>query len=74
MNILVVGYGSIGKRHIKNLLTISNAKIIVYTKQKFSSPDKRIVVHNDLDMCLKMKPEIGFVTNETSYHIPIAMK
>ena len=32
--VLVVGFGSIGKRHIINLLTHSNVKIIVFTKRK----------------------------------------
>jgi len=32
--ILVVGYGSIGKRHIENLLSISNLEVIVCTKRK----------------------------------------
>ena len=34
MKILVVGYGSVGKRHIKNILKISNNQIIVCTKHK----------------------------------------
>mgnify|MGYP005836665567 CR=1 FL=1 len=33
MRALVVGYGSIGKRHIKNLSSIPNMKIIVNTKR-----------------------------------------
>ena len=32
--VLVVGFGSIGKRHVINLLTHSNVKIIVLTKRK----------------------------------------
>ena len=34
MNALVIGYGSIGKRHIQNLLSISDYDIIICTKQK----------------------------------------
>ena len=32
--ILIVGYGSIGKRHFKNISKSINANIIVLTKQK----------------------------------------
>ena len=32
--VLIVGYGSIGKRHVNNLLKESNFKIIICTKQK----------------------------------------
>lgn len=74
MNILIVGYGSIGKRHIKNLLNIPNIKIFVFTKQKIISQDKRIIFYNNLDECLDAKPFIGFITNETAFHISIAIK
>ena len=34
LKILVIGYGSIGKRHISNLTKIGKIKIIVLTKRK----------------------------------------
>ena len=75
MKILVVGYGSIGKRHVKNLLNNSKAEIIICTKRKnleFSGKNVKIV--NSLDKALKENPTIGFITNETSYHIQTAIK
>ena len=74
--ILVVGYGSIGKRHVNNLLSYSDAKIIICTKQKDIGFLKRkgIKIYNSLDRCLEEKPDIGFVINETSYHILTAIK
>ncbi len=71
--ILVVGYGSIGKRHIKNLLNFSNISIIVYTKQKIKS-QKRIKFFSTIDECLKEKPKIGFIANESSLHVKTAIK
>ena len=38
---LIVGYGSIGKRHIQNLLNYSDIEIIVCTKRKQDSFLKR---------------------------------
>ena len=100
--VLMVGFGSIGKRHVINLLTHSNVKIIVLTKRKniklekigkqkkisllksdkFGiAPNEIEIPHgkylkffNSLDQCLAEKPDIGFITNETRYHIPITLK
>ena len=72
--ILVVGYGSVGKRHINNLISIPNIEIIVCTKRKnLKFLNKKIKTYNSLYESLKENPDIGFVTNETSYHIPIAI-
>jgi len=76
LKILIVGLGSIGKRHLKNLLTISDVQIIIYSKQIKSNltKEKNIKIFNSLDTCILEKPDIGFITNETAYHIPIAIK
>ena len=72
--ILVVGYGSIGKRHVKNILNHSRHEIIIYTKRRDldSLKQKRIKIFDTIQKCLSEKPKIGFITNETAYHIPIA--
>ena len=73
--ILVVGYGSIGKRHVKNLLQYTNSQIIIYTKrQDLGFKTKRVVISNSFEYCLSQNPEIGFICNETSYHISTAIK
>ena len=71
MNALVVGYGSIGKRHIQNLLSISDYKIIICTKQKNpkSINKKRCTFVKTLEEGLLYNPTIGFVTNVSSEHI-----
>ena len=74
--ILIVGYGSIGKRHFKNISKILDAKIIVLTKQK-NLPElqkNNVYVVNSLKEALSYKPNIGFVTNETSFHVDTAIK
>ena len=75
MKILVVGYGSIGRRHVKNLLSNTNFQILVYTKQKkISLPKKRCNVFNSLKESLEQKPKCAIITNETSLHVETAIK
>ena len=71
---LVVGYGSIGKRHVQNLLEKKSLEVIVVTKQKIISKNSRLKIIHNLDEALKEKPDIGFVTNETRFHLPTAIK
>ena len=73
--ILVVGYGSIGKRHVENLLSISNLEIIVYTKRNdVKKLKKHAKVYRTLKQCLKEKPDMGIISNETSLHVTTAIK
>ena len=73
--ILIVGYGSIGKRHFKNISKSINAKIIVLTKQKNLQKleSNNVFVTNSIKKALSYKPDIGFVTNETSLHVDTAL-
>ena len=72
--VLVVGYGSIGKRHVKNLLLNKSIKVIIVTKQKNLLNNSRIKIVNNLDDGIKENPDIAFVTNETRFHVPVAIK
>ena len=75
MKILVVGYGSIGKRHVMNILQNTKSDIIICTKRKdVKFLNKNIKIVKSLNDALKEKPTIGFITNETAYHIPVAIK
>ena len=74
--ILFVGYGSIGVRHVNNILKSTNHKIIIFTKRTDLEliQNKRIKIFNSLEKALSENPDIGFVTNETSFHIDVAIK
>ena len=76
IKVLIVGYGSIGKRHLENFLQFKDIQLIVYTKRNDLQllKKKGIKVSNSLTECLKENPDIGVITNETSLHIPIAIK
>jgi len=74
--ILIVGYGSIGKRHLENIVLQKNIKIIVCTKRNDLEKleKKGIIIVNTINDALLHKPNIAFITNETSYHIKTAIK
>ena len=73
--ILVVGYGSIGKRHVENLLSISNLEVIVCTKRNDTGKlKKHAKVYHSIKQCLEEKPDVGIIANETSLHVPTAIK
>ncbi len=76
INVLVVGYGSIGRRHVDNFLEFKDVRLIVYTKRNDLQALKKkgVKVSSSLTECLKENPDIGVIANETSLHIPIAIK
>ena len=75
MKILVVGYGSIGKRHIKNLLSLPKIEVIVLTKQKSNdSILKKCLVYDNLQNCISENPSAAIISNNTSEHIDLALK
>jgi predicted dehydrogenase len=76
INVLIVGYGSIGKRHLENFLQFKDIRLTVYTKRNDLQllKKKGIKVSSSLTECLKENQDVGVVTNETSLHIPIAIK
>tara|TARA_B100001167_G_C16774479_1_gene310200 strand:+ start:2422 stop:3414 length:993 start_codon:yes stop_codon:yes gene_type:complete len=76
LKFLIAGFGSIGKRHLENILTSSNSEVIVYSKRKdlSSLERKNIKIFDSLERCISEKPDVGFITNETAYHIPVSKK
>lgn len=75
MKILIVGFGSIGKRHFENLSKISNHQIILCSKRNDLSSirSKGTIIHDNIEDAIKEAPDIAFVTNETSLHVKTAI-
>lgn len=76
MKILVIGYGSIGKRHVKNLISLEKNEIIICTKNKEALKLEKngIKIFSTLNKAIKENPEISIICNETSFHVDTAIK
>ena len=75
MKILIVGFGSIGKRHIQNLLKLNDIEIIVCTKQsKFGNLKKHCKFYTKLDDAIKEEPNVAIIANNTSDHVKTAIQ
>ena len=72
MKIAIVGYGSIGKRHFKNISRKSNDDIIICTKR--NDIPKNVRHCKTITECLKEKPEIAIITNDTDKHLKSAIR
>ena len=75
MKFLVVGYGSIGKRHVDNLLSISGIEVIVCTKQKqIRKLKKHCKVYKKLIDAINEQPEAAIIANNSNEHVTTASK
>jgi len=60
---------------MRNILSKKNMNIIICSKRKdLKFQEKNIKIVKTLDQGIAEKPDIAFVTNETSYHISAATK
>ena len=71
--ILIVGYGSIGKRHYQNILKKNRFQIVICSKRNDIEKSENTIIVTTINDALKFKPKIAFITNETSYHIKTAL-
>jgi predicted dehydrogenase len=69
---LIVGFGSIGKRHCDNLRQIGGAEIAVLTRRKIEIPG--LTLFHTPEEALRQGFDAVFITNETSLHIPAALR
>ena len=76
LKVLVIGFGSIGKRHTNNLLKMKQIQITICSKNKeaLQLKKKGVTVYTTIEKALKEKHDIGVICNETSLHIETAIK
>ncbi len=75
MKFLIVGFGSIGRRHFRNLLALGERDIVLCRSQK-SLLDlqeiKDFPIEYDLTAALAHRPDAVIIANPTALHVPVA--
>jgi len=76
LKVLVMGYGSIGRRHIDNLSSFPDIEILVCTKRHYDSflRKRRCKIFNSLEKSIKEKPDAAIISNVPSLHVKTAIK
>jgi predicted dehydrogenase len=74
---LVVGCGSIGKRHIKNLLALGAKNILAFdvrSDRRTEAVQLGVTTTDNLESAWKFQPEVALITVPTSLHVPLAFE
>ncbi len=78
LKVLVVGLGSIGRRHARNLRGLGISHLTAYrTRQGALRGDEDLEgmrIFRSLQEALEDRPDVVFVTNPTSLHLPVALE
>jgi predicted dehydrogenase len=78
MKILIVGLGSIGRRHLNNILSLypdAEIQLLRHAETPGSVTIPGInQVHYQLSDAVRAKPDIAFITNPSPFHIPVALE
>jgi predicted dehydrogenase len=67
MKVVIVGYGSIGKRHVKNLISIG-VKDIILCRSSLNGNELNLKEVTELADIIKINPDFVIVSNPTSLH------
>jgi predicted dehydrogenase len=76
MKILIAGLGSIGRRHLRNLLALGEKDILLYRTRHSSLPDDDLgdfPVITDLRAALDQRPDAAIIANPTALHLETAV-
>lgn len=76
MKFLIAGLGSIGRRHLRNLLALGERDILLYRTYRSSLPDDDLAafpVEKDLEAALAQRPQAVIVSNPTALHLDVAI-
>lgn len=76
MKFMIAGLGSIGRRHLRNLVTLGERDIILYRTHQATLPDEELAgypVMTDLEDALAQHPEAVIVANPTALHLDVAI-
>ena len=76
MKFLIAGFGSAGRRHLRNLLALGQQDILLYRSGHSTLPLdelKSFPVYTNLNHALEQRPDAVIVANITSAHLDVAI-
>ncbi|MBE0695889.1 MAG: Gfo/Idh/MocA family oxidoreductase [Anaerolineaceae bacterium] len=76
MKILIAGYGSIGRRHLRNLLALGERDIVLLRSNRSTLPEDEIAqfpLETDLAAALDHRPDAVIISNPTALHLDVAI-
>lgn len=76
MKFLIAGFGSIGRRHLRNLKTLGETDILLYRSHKSTLDSEEIedlVVETDLEAAFSHRPDAVIISNPTALHMDVAI-
>ena len=76
MKFLIVGFGSIGRRHFENLLSLGERDILFLRTYKSTLEDEDLSdfqVETDLESALAHKPDAVIIANPSAFHLDAAI-
>jgi len=76
MRFLIAGYGSIGRRHLRNLIALGEKDIVLYRSGKSTLPggeSAQFPIETNLTRALEHKPDAVIVSNPTALHLEVAI-
>ncbi len=78
MDFLIIGCGSIGKRHLGNLINMGYQDVCVFDPQlkvlDQIVSEFGVTIFSDFDEALRSAPDAVILSNPTAFHIPMAIK
>jgi predicted dehydrogenase len=77
MKFLIAGLGSIGRRHLKNLVALGESDILLYRTHQATLPEDDLAgfpIETDLRLALAHNPEAVIISNPTSLHLDVAIQ
>jgi predicted dehydrogenase len=76
MKFLIAGFGSIGRRHFRNLVELGQEDVIFYRTSNSQLPDddlKGFIVERELSAALSHHPDAVIIANPTAMHLDVAI-
>ena len=76
MRFLIAGLGSVGRRHLRNLIALGERDVVLYRTGRSTLPQEELAgfpVETSLDAALERKPDAVIVANPTALHLDVAI-